>query len=186
MGLSYANFQVADLKNRKEGEIAGYYLESEDSEFVRYQGKCVRVIGTVKEGWQDIEKQNFTVNKQDTYQRSVLIPSEIEPLKYSTCNPYAKSVSESLNKVTLKGTIIRGVRPAPDIGYDYQLKLDEPYLDKSSFSGSPEKISTLDVAPSNNSLWETLEKSIGKKVKIEGFLAWGYSETRYLKATSVK
>ena len=166
-GLIDVNYQVTDFgdyqKAYQAGQIMGYFLLSNDVSD-ELLGKCVRVTGVTPEEWKN-------KNKAGTYNRSVLNITKIEKIDNSNCNPYSQTqptVDSTQEKLILRGTVIHGKRPAPDIGYDYQLKLVEPFIDKFSSVGSPQKVSLVDAIPSTNSLWNELENNINKEIGIEG------------------
>lgn len=184
-GLITVNFQITDFgdyqKAYQDGQTQGYYLISNNVND-ELLGKCVRVVGTIPEEWKNI-------NKADTYNRSALNVTKIEKIDNSNCNPYLQSlptVDNAQEKLILRGTVVHGKRPAPDIGYDYQLKLVEPFVDKFSSAGSPQKVSLVDAIPSTNSLWNELENNINKEIGIEGYMVWGYAESKYFQIISVK
>lgn len=183
-GLTAVNFQVTDFgdyqKAYQDGQIMGYFLLS-NSIGDELLGKCVRVSGAIPEAWKN-------KNKADTYYRSVLSVTNIEKIANTNCTPYAQTqpaINNTQEKLELRGTVIHVKRPSPDIGYDYQLKLSEPFVDKFSSAGSPQKVSLVDVTPTTNDLWSELENSIDKEVTVEGYMVWGYSESRFLQILSV-
>jgi len=184
-GLTTVNYQITDFgdyqKAYQEGRTQGYYLISNkvNDELL---GKCVRVAGTIPEEWKN-------TNKSDAYNRSALSVTKIEKIDNSNCNPYSQTQPTADNaqeKLVLRGIVVHGKRPAPDIGYDYQLKLVEPFVDKFSSAGSPQKVSLVDAIPSTNNLWNELENNINKEIGIEGYMVWGYSESKYFQIINVK
>jgi len=184
-GLIATNYQVTDFgdyqKAYKENQIMGYFLLSNNVSD-DLLGKCVRVTGIIPEDWKN-------KNKADAYNRSVLNVANIEKVDNSNCNPYAQTQPAADNtqeKLTLRGTVIHAKRPAPDIGYDYQLKLSEPFVDKFSSAGSPQKVSMVDVTPITNNLWNELENNINKEITVDGYMVWGYAESRYLRIVDIK
>lgn len=86
--------------------------------------------------------------------------------------------------LTLSGTLEELERPAPDIEYDYQLKLESPYFDELNAQG-PTNITSIIVVPENETIRQTLASNVGNAVSIEGVIEWGLAETRHLKATKV-
>ncbi len=185
-GLTTVNYQITDFgdyqKAYQEGQVMGYYLLSNtvNDELL---GKCVRVAGTIPEEWKN-------KNKDDSYNHLVLNIASIEKIDNSTCNPYSQTppaiVDNTQEKLSLRGTIIHGNRPSPDIGYDYQLRLAEPFIDQNSSAGSPQEVSLVDAVPNDNSIWKELENNINKAINVEGYMVWGYAESKYFQITSVK
>ena len=184
-GLTTVNYQVTDFgdypKTYQTGQIMGYFLLSNDLND-ELLGKCVQVTGVIPEEWKN--KKNA-----DAYNRSVLNVTKIEKVDYSNCKPYSQiqpTAGSTQEKLLLRGTVVHAKRPAPDIGYDYQLKLVEPIVDKFSSAGSPQKVSLADVTPTTNTLWNELENNIDKEITVEGYMVWGYAESRYLQIINIK
>lgn len=183
--LTSINYQITDFgdyqKAYQENRVMGYYLISE---FLKNDmlGKCVSVTGNIPEEWKNKKESNI-------YNRSVLQISKIEIIDYSNCNPYAQILPTkdiAQEKLIFQGSVTHRKRPSPDIGYDYQIVLKEPFLDTYNASGSPQKIKLIDISPSTNSIWRVLQNSIDKEVTIEGTMAWGYSESRYLQINKIE
>jgi len=174
------DYQITDFKIPQEEQAGGYYLLSNmvNDELL---GRCVRVAGMVPSEWKS--KDN-----SDSYNRLALNVTNIEKIDNSSCNPYSQTfpiADDTQEKLTLQGTVVRGKRPSPDIGYDYQLKLTEPFIDKFSSAGSLQKVSIVDIMPSSDNIWNVLEYNINKEINVEGYMVWGYAESRFLTVTSV-
>ena len=186
-GLTAVDYQITDFRDYSKayqaGQIMGYFLLSNNITITdELLGKCVSVEGTIPEEWKN-------KNKADIYNRIVLNIVILERTDSSNCNPYSQvqlSTDGTQEKLILRGIIVHAKRPVPDIGYDYQLKLTEPFVDKFSSYGSPQKVSLVEVSPTTNSLWTELEDNIDKEITVEGYMAWGYAESRYLQIISVK
>jgi len=95
-------------------------------------------------------------------------------------------MNEQPDNTTFTGTIIRMVRPSPDITYDYILKLDKPYRDDNNASGMTLNVDQLVLLPGGAKVWETLENNIDKKVTLTGWFEWGYAETKHFVVFSIK
>lgn len=183
--LTTAAYQITDFgdyqKTSQQGQTMGYYLLS-TTITDELLGKCVRVAGMIPLEWK-------SKNKSDSYNRLALNIANIEKIDNASCNPYSQTpptIDNTQEKLVLRGTIVHGKRPAPDIGYDYQLKLVEPFIDKFSSVGATQEVSEVYIAPTTNSLWTELENNIDKEVTVEGYMAWGYAESRYLEIISIK
>lgn len=186
--LKYGNFQLTELDETERGRLStdaqGFYLEVDDKQLKDYLGKCVLV--TAETGiWHKVPE--YAANSQYTYLRVSLTPDKIEKLDYKNCNPYPKRQDEiegiKGEKMLLRGVFQHATRPAPDIGYDYELQgLESPIVEQSS--GLGQKVYRVDVVPKDNLIWEEFEENIGKSVTIEGYLRWGYAESQYVLATS--
>lgn len=180
-GLTTVNYQITDFgdyqKAYQEGQVRGYYLLS-NTVSDELLGKCVRITGSIPEEWENN-------NKAEPYDRLALSVTNVEKIDNPNCNPYAQTqptIDNTQEKLVLRGTVVHAKRPAPDIGYDYQLKLTEPFIDKFSSAGSP---SLVDIVPTTNSLWYELENNINKEVTAEGYMVWGYAESRFLQIGSI-
>lgn len=172
--LTEARYQITDFTNNQEADLYGYYLIGHRVE-EELLGKCVRISGHLPQEW---EKRN----KADTYLRSALIMEKIERLNFSDCNPYPAlpPIEGTLEELTLEGTVIHSPRPAPDINYDYQLKLTQPFTDKYSATGAPQPTDLVDINPTTNEVWRILEENLDREISLQGYMVWGYAESRFL------
>lgn len=59
-------------------------------------------------------------------------------------------------------------------------------MDEESASGSPQETNSVEISPATNSIWMELEGLVDKKADIEGYMGWGYAESRYLDVYSVR
>lgn len=184
-GLTTVNYQITDFgdyqKVYQEEQVMGYYLLSNNVSD-ELLGKCIRVAGSIPEEWKN-------KNKADAYDRLALNVTNVDKIDNSNCNPYAQTqpnIDNTQEKLVLRGEVVRAKRPAPDIGYDYQLKLTEPFIDKFSSAGSPQKVSLIDISSTTNNLWNELENNINKEISVEGYMAWGYAESRYLQIVDIQ
>lgn len=193
LGLAFSDYQLTDFPPGPDTdlEIYGYFLESNSPEIKDFLGKCVEIKGRVKPGWEKVTTQKFNLNNQYTFQRLAFIAEEIKAKDYFDCGintefrPIDRTAFKKLEVIT--GTLDRTLRPAPDIAYDYQLKLDKPYADYESSTGRvPEYYQVLDISPYNNFILVEFEKFIDQKVQIEGEMVWGYAESRYLTVISLE
>ena len=178
--LANVKYQITDLgidsSKMTANEIQGYFLSS-DKLNDQMVGKCITVSGTLMEG--------MTV-LADSYNRGGLLVTKYEQNDYSKCHPYLYSNrDESIPALSFKGVLRRSDRPSPDIGYDYILKLDQPYLDKESASGTAQYVGAIDISPTNDELWMVIENNINKEVAVEGRMLWGYAESRYLEIVKI-
>ena len=178
-GLNSVEFQITDFGENREETVPGYFLltnELDDD----WLGKCARITGNVPKQWQKKDKSY-------PYQRMPFKVNKIRRVDYTECNPYPpfQKSEYSGKKLKLKGKVVRARRPAPDIGYDYRLILLLPITDEFSSSGSPSNVSLVDIVPTGNDQWLTLEKYINKEITIEGFMVWGYAETRHFEISSI-
>lgn len=98
------------------------------------------------------------------------------PTQVPTESPIPTSTPLIEQLVTLRGMVKPYKRTAPDIAYDYQLVLDEPYNDPLNASGNPltRAFVVQGIPP--------VEPKIGleKHVLVTGYIRWGYAEARVL------
>jgi len=183
-GLPNVKYQITDfVQGSESADIYGYYLITNDDTLGSLMGKCVKVAGTVPGEWKEKDLGN-----PFTYSRSALDLISFENLDYTSCNPYSNITADPSDeqKFTLQGVIIHDERPAPDIGYDYIFTPDKPFYDKFSPAGSGQYTSVISASPSSKNTWIDTENNIGKKVEIEGYMLWGYAESKYFEIISVK
>jgi hypothetical protein len=187
LDLNFSNFQIVVSGNLEKDKIRGYFLEVNDLFSAGYQGKCVKIEGTLVSGWGDIGS-DYQKNGQFTYGNLAVLPEYILPMKMTDCSAYKETTGAEkyFDLISFSGILKHGIRPAPDIGYDYILELDEEYLDSSSSAGYPVYLKQIDVIPLNDGVWIEIEENIDKQVTLEGYYLWGYAESKYLEVHSIK
>jgi len=92
----------------------------------------------------------------------------------------------ALQTLTFTGIIESMTRPAPDISYDYALRLDEPYLNKLSARGEDTLETSLVLIGDTPDLQNQIASNIGNHVSVTATLEWGYAESQYLKVLEIK
>jgi hypothetical protein len=184
-GLNSVKYQVTDFSDSKkayqEGEVVGYYLLSGGGND-ELLGKCIRVTGSVPQEWK-------TKNNIETYNRIAIRVKKIEKIDDITCSPYGKTqprVDDTQEKLIIRGIVTHTNRLAPDMGYDYQLNPTGTFVDEFSAAGSPQKVSFVYITPTTDHIWNAVENTINKEVAVEGYMEWGYAESRYLQITDVR
>ncbi len=181
LGLFGVSYQITDLSKKDKEDLDGYYLLPSDQKLETFLGKCVHVIGTEPTEW-------LSRDKTDSYQRSTLVLNSINQIDGAECSPsLATSVGNNsgAKKLTLQGIVENSTRPAPDIYYDYQVKLAKPLLDEYNASGLPQEVSRIIVIPESKDLWVKLMDSVNLEVEIQGYMEWGYAESKYFKLTEL-
>ncbi|OGG02569.1 hypothetical protein A2Z33_02145 [Candidatus Gottesmanbacteria bacterium RBG_16_52_11] len=176
--LNGASFQITDINPPPENGIYGYFLLPGYQNTEKYLGSCVRVDGNIPVEW-----RNRSVDLP--YYRTVLVPGGISETDPDMCSPYKDVNYPDTGKVKLEGTLIRSVRPAPDIMYDYQLKAAKPYLDQGASAGSPRYTSVIDIMPDSDAVWREMENLIGEDVSAEGSMLTGYAESRFFSVRGI-
>jgi hypothetical protein len=194
LNIPLPRYQITDLTNKsfkyKEIEFNGAYLNESNLEISKNIGRCVEITGVDTE-INTLVTSDYMVNGQYTYNRMVLSPLKLKILNNKFCNVYTFNESSltNLKKVTLEGKITRFTRPAPDIGYDYQIILKEPFTDENNASGLPQTVNSCLIVPISDEIWKKIEGSIkGDKdnLTLEGYENWGYAESKYILVTSIK
>ncbi|MBU0975118.1 hypothetical protein KKD03_05465 [Patescibacteria group bacterium] len=182
LGLSSVTYQLTDFNQNDKQDLYGYYLISSDETIETLLGKCVQITGVKLMEWKN-------KNIGDSYLRTAFVLNSINPVDNLKCNPYSITPVENVTeaeRLTLRGVANNSDRPAPDINYDYQIKLSKSFLDKENSSGSPQQVSLVDAIPDTNDVWITLTDNINREVEIQGYMEWGYSESKYFRITSIK
>lgn len=188
LGLEFGQYQITDSPTDEKinNTYHGYYLEGKMVTSIWYEGKCVEAKGIVKE--------LSAVDNQFDYYRKVMIPTKIIPLEYNMCKPIKEVIHSNPTNPTevikIKGTLTYGVRPAPDIGYDYDLKLPSP-IDPTSIymydaSGTNRKIDSVKLVPKSFEFQEKMDKFVDSAVELTGYMTDGYAESSVLIVTAIK
>jgi hypothetical protein len=181
-GLSNVTYQFTDFNKNDKQNLYGYYLISNDKTIEAFLGKCVQITGAEPSEWKNKDKA-------DSYLRTAIILSTISLIDTTECSPYSTTPTENVagaEKMTLRGMVTDSNRPAPDIFYDYQIKLSKPFLDKDNSSGSPQQVSLVVTVPDTNIVWVELMNNINHEIELQGYMEWGYAESKYFRITSIK
>jgi len=192
---AFSDFQLEKTpisKGWPEGKIYGVYLEPNEMGFRKYLGNCVSIEGNTKKGWEGLESKSFEINGKWTYNRSVLIVDKVELKNIRDCiDDYDLAIADEKILKTLDRKILTGTlrftngRPSPDISYDLEIKLDEPFIDEMSASGRPFLVTILDIQAATDDVHIQVLENIGKEVELEGYIEWGYAESRFFRVTSL-
>ena len=168
----------------------GAFLIKNSFDFSDYLGKCVSVSGKIKEGWENLQGSNYEINGKWTFNRSAVVVDSMETISFEEC--FIKDQAEKGNEEyvtieyrTVKGKLSFGVRPAPDINYDFIITPDEPFIDSQNPSGQRIPTKNLDISPSSDDIFLLILNNIGKKVEISGYMQWGYMESRFLRVEKI-
>ena len=176
--LAWPVFQITGAEN--------YFFSGHDS-LQLYLGKCTGIVGAVLDGWEDAE----IINGQFTYNREALQVSRILLQPLAACpNPEVaeahRLISGTLNNY--QGIPLRMLRPAPDIAYDYALRLHQPFHDEFN-QVEPNKLITeipLEVyAPEElNKIEKALQE--GKALEVRAAFVHAYAESPVLQVVKLK
>ena len=188
LGLQIAEYQVEVPCNNDSG-VCGYYLEPDPYvDLIHFLGKCTWIRGVIKPGWENVQQSGFKLNGNYTYRRLALIMrNEVSHLDNTDCGKIFihKPYSEA-NKIILSGILQYAQRPAPDIDYDYQLKLDNPYKDNNNASGMEQTVDTVIILPADYEISEQINSFIEKKVQVNGSWQAGYAESKFFSIESIE
>ncbi len=174
LGIDTGEYQITDLAESVNSQYARYFIVNTIDQANLMIGKCVQAQGEIRP-----EKTSFT---DPSIANAFISLSSISLLDYSRCSPYQNLPTAKTPTQTTQiffGTIERMDRAAFDIYYDYQIKLNEPYLDHENASGLPQTTLTLVVIPATNAIWQKIEENLGEKIQIVGTFEWGYAETKH-------
>ena len=185
-----SDYQIvkALLSNGWIDKISGMYLVSDGTlDLSSYLGKCVTINGRIKSEWENLINNNYEINGKWTYNRSAIIIDGIEVEDIDLCKGdydrtiKDKNVLEISEYKTAIGILGFAERPAPDISYDLEIILNEPFIDELNSSGNPVLTKRLDVSPGTGEIYKQIINNIGRKVEIGGYMEWGYAESRFLR-----
>ena len=154
-----------------------YFLEGHDS-LKAFLGQCLTLSGAMAEGWEENPQQ---LNGQTTYNRRLFVVERVHPQLYSYCH-----FSDTLNRqpqgreVTYTGQVERMQRPAPDIAYDYQLRLQKPYRDANHPVQPGRLVQTLPLSTVDFEVLSKMEAAVRqkKRLRIQGVQHQGYAESQ--------
>jgi hypothetical protein len=179
LNLQGVRYQLAEV-NANDYNVSGAFLVN--GNLSQLVGKCVRVQGDFVEGWEGVNMDSSSISGVFAYGRTALNVISTERLNYDNCTIYEEVEPFDMQfhqRRQFIGTVDRVERPAPDIGYDYVINLNEPFEDPLDAAGPGIARDTLVIMPGSNSIWRTIEESMGAQVLLEGFMTWGYAETRH-------
>jgi len=167
-------YQITDLGPNSTYPFNSYFIKDDLPELYTNLGKCVFLQGTVN----NTLESTLLLNPNETF----FSVTNLTPLAYTQCSPYfdpVDPITPTLKSQIFTGTIQRTDRVAPDINYDYELILDEPFVDEFNASGLPLTQTRLTIMPRSNTIWQQIEETIGQKVRVIGTMEWGYAESRH-------
>lgn len=186
--ISKPTYQITSLTTKfsySNIEFDGAYLVNSDVPLEKYLGRCVQLKAGVQELSKSFINGDYLVNGEYTYKNLLLYPIKVQPLLFLFCKPYnnklsSEDIEKDPQRLLVTGTMGRLTRDTPDIGYDYEIILDIPYIDPLSSAGPSKQKNSILVVPATNSIWEKIERNIGKRVTLDGHMSWGYAESRFL------
>lgn len=169
LGLSTDNYQVISQM--------AYFIEGPDS-LEAYLGKCLKLVGTMVA--EEQENASGRQHEQTTYGRKRFIVEGIEVQPNSLCY-YSDTTQRHPQgrEVAYTGFVERMQRPAPDIAYDYQLRLQKPYRDANNPYQPGKLVQSLPLGSADFEVLNTLEDAYRQKnrLRIQGVQYQGYAES---------
>lgn len=169
LGLKSGNYQLISQ--------TAYFLEGHDS-LKAYLGQCLTVSGSVAPEWKDNPAQ---IGEQTTYNRSLFVIDEVHPQLFSYCHFSDTTLRQPQGReVTYSGKVERMQRPAPDIAYDYQLRLLKPYRDVNHPVQPGKLVQALPLVTADFSVLSALETALNQDspLQIRGVQHQGYAESQ--------
>jgi hypothetical protein len=189
LGLFSYPYQITDLNKPikyANDTFDGFYV-NDTLHIKNLIGKCIEASITTLANEDAFTTKERTVHGSYTYNRLVGDIDSVKQIDFSECTHYNTVKEKPANpESTYKGTIVRFIRPASDIDYDYQIKLENPIMDNSNASGLTQTVSAYIITPGNTSTWEKIENNIDKEVTLKGFINWGYAESTFINVTSIE
>lgn len=177
-GLQPDEAKALGVKANAYQLIAGeaYFLDGPDS-LAKYEGQCLTLSGQVASGWEEGPEQK---NGQYTYKRKLLMVEAAVLEAMDHCY-YADTLTTrpTGRNVIYLGMVERMQRPAPDIAYDYQLRLQKPYRNPNDPVQPGRLVRMLPLTTTNFELLSTLEKAVREKqqLRVRGIQHQGYAES---------
>lgn len=156
-----------------------YFLEGPDS-LEKYLGQCLKLEGKFAVDRADTSHEE---SKQMTYGRKLFVVERVELQPSARCF-YSDSakVQPQGRDVTYTGQVERMARPAPDIAYDYQLRLQKPYRDANNPYQPGKLVQRLPLVSDNFEVLNGLEQALRQnhRLRIRGVQYRGYAESEAL------
>ncbi|MBL4658426.1 MAG: hypothetical protein JKX73_10530 [Flavobacteriales bacterium] len=172
---------------------SGNYILEGTNDFSSYWGKCIEIKVILKPIWDSTNKLDHV------FGRKVLDIISIKEKGLSNCEylpdntkekflEYMQSKYTGIKLESHKGYLKRANRPAPDIGNDYALELDETITEyNGNYEGGSKQLSVIGISCLNNEMYEQYEKCIKGKIHIEleGYLVGGHGHVSVFKVASI-
>ncbi len=150
-------------------------------------GKCVWVQGII---------DPLSVNDTQTYYEQstlggvVLPEATIQPEDFEKCrdaiSTVVKPMQDGLESLEISGVIRSLDRPAPDIAYDYLIESTSAISGVLDMSGLSNEKTSVVVVPANFDIYKIIEETLGKPVRVKGYLQWGYAESQSFTVEELK
>ncbi len=87
-------------------------------------------------------------------------------------------------KITLIGTVKLLNNNSDPAQYSYELTLNFPFYDKLESTGNS-YVSKMPILSRDKVLQEDIKRYVGEQVAVEGLMAWGLAESRYLEVSAI-
>ncbi|MBW3544133.1 MAG: hypothetical protein KY428_00810 [Bacteroidetes bacterium] len=177
-GLQPDEAKALGIKHNAYQLIAdnAYFLEGPDS-LAKYVGQCLTLSGQVASGWEEGPEQ---IDGQYTYNRLLFIVEGVNLQPVSHCF-FTDSLSSRPQgrSVTYLGQVERMQRPAPDIAYDYQLRLQKPYRNPNDPLQPGRLVRQLPLTAVRLEILSTIENALrdNNLVRVRGIQYQGYAES---------
>ena len=177
--ITYINKETSLINPDSIKEILeGSFLIDAGFQIQNYWGKCVRVTGDFAS---NITQEEIELN----YYRTTMTITSITPSNDCAIQFDESPSYEQVTK-TYIGTLQQGVRPAPDINYDFVLRLLVPYTDENNATGIEQTVSDIYLVPLALENHISLTGNISKSVEVTGEWMTGFAESNFLLVSNVK
>ncbi len=171
LNLDFSEYLLADTEN-------SYLIESKEISKAHW-GKYVRIYGEI------IEPKEWVYNTKILKVDSVVIV----PFQNKKSMNTKVVLSKKNEPKTLNGELVRKERPAPDIAYDYLLKIKEPIKRENPPSGEEYVlIYEIPVSWADINMINEFEHCISEKkpITLKGNLVSGYAESLVFETIEIK
>lgn len=116
----------------------------------------------------------FVLTKQNSQSPAFLTNSESQP----------SPSTNTEQKITLIGTVKRLSNNSDPAQYSYELALNFPFYDKLQSTGNS-NVSKVPILSRDKVLQDSIKEYVGKEVAVDGLMAWGLAESRYLEVSRI-
>ena len=103
------------------------------------------------------------------------------PVTNSQSQPSPSVITEQ--KITLIGTI-KWLNPSDPAQYSYELTLEYPFYDELNSAENTDS-NKVPILSRDKALQDSIKGYVGKEVAVEGLMAWGLAESRYLEISTI-
>jgi len=178
--LNYSQYQLTNLGENQllDEEVERFFIESESARIQDFWGNCVKVTGKIVD-----DPIGEMVKVGYGNETPVITIEEISIAEEDSCKRNYREISD-IEKYTkpVTGKLVKSIRPAYDIAYDYTLKLN---AENPDFAGGNVLPATQIYVMPTSTIEDVFLNMLDKNVSVEGYLEWGYAESRVFIITAI-